>query len=140
MEKDLQSIPCHYLKLRRGEEMVRKFYDSYLKPSSVTIAQFFLLRQISANEGCSVRQLSDRTLLDRSTLARTLKPLFAAGLIFDAKAPGARNSRLALTPHGQSVLNDAGVRWEQAQKAFEEKIGRSRVEVCEKIIAEFAKL
>lgn len=140
MGKTIEQIQCHCLKLRKSEQAVRKFYDSYFKSAEVTLGQFFLLKEISEQEGCNIRQLSDRTLLDRSTLARTLKPLFKAKLICDTKEIGTRDSRLTLTEHGREVLRDVYVLWEQAQRAFEEKVGVERIKSYEKILESFAGL
>ena len=131
MGKRIDNTTCHCLKMRRSAGNVISFYDQILKPSGVTVRQYSLLYSISEHDGCSVRELSEYTELDRSTLARSLKPLIKADLIADAKDAGARDSKLSLTEQGQWVCGVATKLWETAQKKFEEKLGAERVKVLE---------
>ena len=131
MGKRIDNTTCHCLKMRRSAGNVISFYDQILKPSGVTVRQYSLLYSISEHDGCSVRELSEYTELDRSTLARSLKPLMKADLIADAKDAGARDSKLSLTEQGQQVCQEAAKLWEIAQKRFEEKLGPEQVKVLE---------
>lgn len=131
MGKRIDNTTCHCLKMRRSAGNVISFYDQILKPSGVTVRQYSLLFSISEHDGCNVRELSEYTELDRSTLARSLKPLIKADLIADAKDAGARDSKLSLTEQGQRVCGEATKLWETAQKKFEEKLGAERVKVLE---------
>lgn len=119
--KRIDDTVCHCLKMRRSAENVIRFYDNILAPSGVTVRQYSLLRAIFEHSGCNVRELSEATLLDRSTLARSLKPLIQAGYIADRKASGARDSVLELTDQGASVCKEAAGLWETAQHQFESR-------------------
>ena len=70
-------------------------------------------------------------MLDRSTLARSLKPLIQSGYIIDNKAEGARDSVLELSEKGVSVCNEAAGLWEIAQCKFEEKLGEEQLTALE---------
>ena len=131
MGKRIDNTTCHCLKMRRSAENVVRFYDGVLAPSGVTARQYSLLFQIMGHEGCSVRELSQYTALDRSTLTRSLRPLMKAGLIQDGKEVGTRDSRLALTKKGRTVCEQAGCLWEQAQRAYEERVGAEQVKRLE---------
>lgn len=134
MSKRIDNTSCHCLKMRRSTENVVGFYDGILAPSGVTARQYSLLRAIFNHDGCNVRELSETTLLDRSTLARSLKPLMQAGYIEDEKPAGTRNSILKLTEKGTDVYNEADGLWAEAQRRFEEKIGRDRLAELEDIL------
>ena len=95
---------CHCLKIRRGAAAVVEFYDGILKPSGVTVRQYSLLHAINEHEGCNLRELSEVTELDRSTLTRSLKPLLNQEFIFNAKKDNQRDSRLILTAKGFRTL------------------------------------
>ncbi|MDO4326683.1 MAG: MarR family winged helix-turn-helix transcriptional regulator [bacterium] len=127
MGKRIDNTVCHCLKMRRSAENVIHFYDNILAPSGVTVRQYSLLRAISEHSGCNVRELSEATLLDRSTLARSLKPLIQTGYITDQKASGARDSVLELTDQGVSVCKEAAGLWEIAQHQFESKFTESQL-------------
>lgn len=140
MGKRIDNTTCHCLKMRRSAENVIGFYDRKLQPSGITVRQFSLLAAIGGSEGCSVRMLAELTDLDRSTLARSLKPLMNAGLIRDAKENGARDSRLFLTESGKKTCAAAAALWQQAQEEFEQKLGTERLEALERVLLELQDL
>ena len=131
MGKPIDNTTCHCLKMRRSAGNVIDFYDRMLKPSGVTVRQYSLLYEISAHNGCSVSVLAKATELDRSTLARSLRPLMKQGFVADDKKPGSRDSRLELTELGREVEKRAGELWKEAQAAFERKLGADRVKALE---------
>lgn len=131
MSKRVDNTVCHCLKMRRSAENVIRFYDTILAPCGVTVRQYSLLNAISEHSGCNVRILSEATLLDRSTLARSLKPLIQAGYIQDNKAAGARDSILELTEKGILVCKEAANLWESAQRQFESKLSKEQLTALE---------
>lgn len=135
MSGSISNTTCHCLKIRRGAAKVVEFYDGILKPSGVTVRQYSLLHAINEHEGCNLRELSEVTELDRSTLTRSLKPLLSQELIVNAKKDNQRDSRLILTAKGFRTLQEAAHLWQRAQSAFEEKIGTERLTLLEEILA-----
>lgn len=131
MSKRVDNTSCHCLKIRRSAENVIRFYDSILAPCGITVRQYSLLNAISEHSGCNVRTLSEATLLDRSTLARSLKPLIQAGYIKNNKAIGARDSILELTQKGTLVCKEAANLWENAQRQFEAKLSKEQLTAFE---------
>lgn len=131
MGKRIDNTVCHCLKMRRSAENVIHFYDTILAPSGVTVRQYSLLNVIAEHRGCNVRALAEITLLDRSTLARSLKPLIQSDYITDNKAAGTRDSVLELTEKGVSVCREAAALWEQAQRKFEEKLSEEQLAALE---------
>lgn len=134
MGKRIDNTSCHCLKIRRSAENVIHFYDNVLASSGLTARQYSLLFAINKLGTCNVRELSEAALLDRSTLARSLKPLLQAGYIEDKKNAGARDSVLVLTEKGEQIYRQAAELWNTAQKQFEQKIGRENVEALEKLL------
>lgn len=131
MGKTITNTSCHCLKMRRSAENVIRFYDDTLRPSGITVRQYSLLHQIRLHPGCSVRELSDATELDRSTLARSLKSLFGSGYIEDRKEAGTRDSKLFLTEYGYSACSVAEELWNKAQKEYEKKVGADTIKALE---------
>lgn len=128
-----QPTSCYCLKTRRASASITKFYDQMLAPCGVTARQYSLLLNIPQTDNCSVRELSDMIDLDRSTLARSLKPLYTQGLIIDNKAPGTRNSQLELTDKGKQVVLQAMSLWEKAQQSLMQKIGDEKLRQLDEI-------
>ena len=134
MAKSIESTACHCLKLRRGASNVVAYYDTALSSSGVTAQQYALLYQLSLQEGCNVRTLAEACELDRSTLARSLKPLLNRGLIEDRKKENSRDSSMWLTESGSRVCQQAAELWAQAQARFEELLGSERVQLLEETL------
>jgi DNA-binding MarR family transcriptional regulator len=131
MGKTIANTNCHCLKMRRSAENVIRFYDGKLSPSGVTVRQYSLLRQVGLHPGCSVSELAKLTELERSTLARSLKPLFSEGYLEDRKKPGTRDRSLHLTASGKRTCIKAGRLWAEAQLEYEESLGADTVKALE---------
>lgn len=127
-------IPCYCMKIRRASAVITKFYDAILGECGITARQYSLLFKVKAAEGCSVRELADAAELERSTLARNLKPLYQRGLIVDVKQPGTRKSRLKLTPAGEERLEFANLLWEKAQNDVLQKLGEDGISGLDKLL------
>jgi DNA-binding MarR family transcriptional regulator len=80
----------------------------------------------AADDALSITALADCLGMDRSTLARNLRPLEAQGLI-EIGLEGWRRSRaLGITNKGRSKLAHALPFWEKAQRALQRKLGKRR--------------
>lgn len=125
---------CYCLKMRRAGSDLTRFYDKQLEPSGVTVSQYSLLLNISLAEQGTIKELADMAELDRSTLARNIKPLFKKNLVYDAKEDGARNSKIALTAEGEKALEQAKLLWSNAQRLVQEKLGEIGITELEKVL------
>jgi len=78
------------------------------RPLGVSGAQLFVLGELAAEPGCSIRRLSERTLTDPSSVSVVVSRLVKSGLLSRRKDPNdARASILTLTPRGRAVLRRA---------------------------------
>jgi DNA-binding MarR family transcriptional regulator len=74
----------------------------------VSGAQLFVLGELAAEPGCSIRRLSERTLTDPSSVSVVVARLVARNLVARRRDPkDARASVLTVTPRGLSVLRRA---------------------------------
>ena len=133
-------IPCHCYKIRRAAATVTRHYDRSLAPCGVTVSQFLLLRNLAASPGRTVSGLAADVGLDRSTLARNLRPLLGKDLVRDASPAEARDCRLELTDAGKQALECAQVRWEQAQEDVRRHLGEVGLAALEAALAALEKL
>lgn len=115
--------PCICINLRRLSQKATEFYDQALKPLGVSVNQYSLLVNISRLEGCGTGQLARCVRLEKSTLVRTLQPLFRDGLIVDTSDGEKRKRRIYLTPEGESVLKKAFPLWKKAQEDIATELG-----------------
>ena len=114
---------CHCINLRRAAAAVTDYYDRALKATGLTINQYSLLVNIKSAQPLTVSALALLVGLERTTLARSLKPLFLAGLIEDTARPGGRERQLRLSAEGASRLKQAAPLWDQAQAGIESALG-----------------
>jgi len=74
----------------------------------VSGAQLFVLAELAAEPGCSIRRLSERTLTDPSSVSVVVARLVARGLVARRRdAKDARASVLTVTRRGLAVLRRA---------------------------------
>jgi len=125
-KRQKQSI-CHCINLRRAAAAVTDYYDRKLQPLGLTINQYSLLINVKRLQPVSVSLLASQVGLDRTTLARSLKPLFDGGLMVDTAQAKQRNRQLQLTEHGSNTLKAALPLWEKAQSDIELTLGQSNL-------------
>ena len=123
-----KDIPCYYLKLRWAEMLSREFYNNRMKECGITGRQFTLFFFIKYNGGCSLKELADMIVLDRSTVNRSIQPLLKKGLLEDRKLDGQRNSSIWLTEFGEQVFLQASQSWDKAQDDFSNLFTKEELE------------
>ena len=127
---------CYCINIRRAANAVTEYYDKAIKPSGLTLNQFSLLKNMSRIGVCSVSGLAEYVGLERSTLVRNLKPLFAMGYLEDISAPGARSRQIRVTAQGLRAADIAVPLWEEAQNGLMEKIGTENMQAFMDVLSE----
>ncbi len=127
--------PCHCLNIRRASRAVTQFYDEVLRPSGLTVAQFGLLRNLTAGERITISELAKMTRIDRTTLNRNMKPLADAGLIVINPGKDSRTRQVALTEPGKDAVIAAKERWEEAQAAIREYLGETDLATLARLLS-----
>lgn len=113
--------------IRQAARYVSQLYDRHLARVGLTITQFSILRRIRNSTQMTMKQLVNATLLERTTLVRTVQPLQRDGLVSSRSAPAqGRQLWLSLTPAGEARLAAAWSHWEAAQEEFEHRFGAKR--------------
>ncbi len=136
MNKIKRKTPCHCINLRRVNAVVTDYYDRILKPLGLTVSQYSLLVNLSRVEPAGISRLAGQVGLERTTLTRSLKPLFSAGLIEDLARPGRRERQLGLSASGRGVVERGQVLWQGAQKGIERHLGVERLNDFLEILSE----
>ncbi len=90
-------------------------FDQALAPTGLRSTQLVILIAAYVLE-CGAAQFARELIMDRSTLARNLRPLAQQGLLRLATARG-RSRVVELTPRGKLALVKAIPYWEKAQGA-----------------------
>ena len=81
-----------------------------------------MLINIRDSDAVSVTELSDKMMMDRTTLTRNLAPLRKAGLV-QVGDIDRRTRRITLSDEGQAMLERAITIWKMAEMRVRELIG-----------------
>lgn len=120
--QDIRNCVC--FNIRKVARAVTQFYDGILRPSGIQGTQFNLIAVISAFESSTISRLSEFLVMDRTTLARNLKPLEKQGLIKIVSGEDQRTRIVTLTEEGKNRFSVALPLWENAQSEILDKFGK----------------
>ena len=111
---------CYCTNLRRSANMLSDIYDASLKPAGVTVAQYYLLINLSRLGSANITRWAQWVGLDRSTMVRNIRLLQTRGYVETIEGHG---KVFTLTPNGKRALELAVPLWECAQKKIQETLG-----------------
>ena len=106
---------CLNYNLRRTSRLVNHYYDQALKPAGVRAGQFNLMVPVALRGAFSITELAAHLGMERSALARNLKPLELKGWLTDTVGADRRTRNVHLIREGERLLLKAYLLWEQAQ-------------------------
>ena len=118
---------CACFNLRKTARAITQFYNAILQPSGLLATQFTLLAILARDNPTPISALADALGMDRTTLARNLKPLQRDGLV--QVAPDHTDQRIqlvTLTTAGRAALVAAMPLWQQAQQQIVAQFGAER--------------
>lgn len=108
---------CACFNIRKAARAVTSMYETLIYPATKLHAtQFTLLMVVASAKEPTISRLAEHLVMDRTTLARDLKPLQAQGLIVAAPGEDRRTRVVQLTDAGHTILDRAIPLWEQAQQ------------------------
>lgn len=115
---------CFCTNLRRSANALSDFYDAALKPSGLTVAQYYLLVNLSRLGAANITHWAEHVGLDRSTMVRNIQALRARALV---ETTAGRGKTFTLSPEGRRTLALAVPLWEEAQRRTEALLGGDNV-------------
>jgi DNA-binding MarR family transcriptional regulator len=114
-EKPMGS-PCLCANLRRATRAVTHVYEEEFRRAGFTGAtQFHVLRAVEQADSLRQGDLGILLDLDKTTITRTLKPLFQKGWLVLESHTDAREKWVKLTKTGREQIQRARPAWEKAQ-------------------------
>lgn len=141
MEKEPGLRDCACRNLRMTTRVITQFYDTTLRPSGLSAAQFALLAAVSAWGGRTIGELAKAQLMDQTTATRNIELLKKNGYL--EAHPGEVDSRkrhIWITELGTETLEKAIPFWEKAQRTIEQGIGTEKYEDFLTTLAELQKI
>ena len=124
----LNATNCLNYRLRRTTRLVSQYYDRALRPAGIRVGQFNLMIPVALRGALSITQLADLLGLERSALARSLRPLQRRGWLRVTVGADRRARIVRLTPSGRRLLRRVYPLWEQAQTGLAGALSRSRLQ------------
>jgi len=126
------SNTCVLQTVRAAARRVTQQYEEALKPVELTASQFSVLVAIGLAESIALSALAEYVGMDRTTMARVLKPLERRKLVVIAPSEhDARTRLVSLTRTGHTTLKDAQSLWDKAQKRALRQLGPEWPEASE---------
>ena len=115
---------CLNFQLRRTSRLLARYYDDALRPFGLRITQFNILAVLAQTGPITITALADFVGLERSALARNLKPIARKQFVTIVPGKDKRTRTVKLASAGRRKLNETLPRWDQAQTKLVEKVGR----------------
>ncbi len=107
---------------RRTANLLTRHFNRHLAPFGLEITQVQLLAVVASGNANSASDIARFLGIERSTLARNLKPLESAGLI-ERKKSGGRKVVPVLTEKGEQLSVELHAAWERAQQELTSHLG-----------------
>jgi len=106
---------CACFNIRKAARAITSFYDSVLEPTDLRATHAILLMAIAMAGTPTISRLAEAMVMDRTTVARELKPLEEQGLVRVTPGGDRRTRQVQLTEAGHAKRREVIPLWEQAQ-------------------------
>ena len=113
---------------RRASNAVTAFYNAALRRNDLSMAQFGLLVTVRRQPGLTISGISDRVMIDESTMTRNLAVLRNRGLICIEGGGGRAGKQILLTEAGEDLAAEAEAQWQEARDRLNAIMGRETIE------------
>jgi DNA-binding MarR family transcriptional regulator len=127
MSVEPAEIACVCATARMAARSLTRVYDRALEPAGIRTSQFSILARLLEEGPLSVTHLAGRLAMDRTTLARDLRPLERRGLVAVSVGTDRRVRMAALTAAGHRLVDDVRPLWKQVQRDVRAQLGADRV-------------
>jgi DNA-binding MarR family transcriptional regulator len=126
MSVEPAEVACICATARMAARSLTRVYDRALEPAGIRTSQFSILARLFEEGPLSVTHLAGRLAMDRTTLARDLRPLERRGLVSVSVGSDRRVRMAALTAAGRRLVDDVRPRWKEVQRDVRSELGPDR--------------
>jgi DNA-binding MarR family transcriptional regulator len=127
MSVEPAEIVCICATARMAARSLTRVYDRALEPAGIRTSQFSILARLLEEGPLSVSHLARRLAMDRTTLARDLRPLERRGLVSVTVGADRRVRMAELTAAGDRLVDEVRPLWKQVQRDVRSQLGTDRV-------------
>ena len=112
---------------RMAARSLTRVYDQALQPAGIRTSQFSILARLFEEGPLPLTHLAGRLAMDRTTLARDLRPLERRGFVSVSVGADRRVRMAALTAAGRRLVDDVRPRWKSVQRDVRAELGADHV-------------
>ncbi len=106
MENKLQSEIAAFRQFNRCYTNIMGYIDRHVLETEFTLPEGRLLHEIGKNEGCTLKDLSEKLCMDTGYLSRLIKKFETLGILYKQRsAADGRAQELYLTECGRSCVD-----------------------------------
>jgi len=127
MSVEPAEVVCVCATARMAARALTRIYDRALEPAGIRTTQFSILARLLEEGPLPLTHLAGRLAMDRTTLARDLRPLQRRGLVAVAVGSDRRVRMAELTEAGRRLVDDVRPLWKQVQRDVRTELGADRV-------------
>jgi DNA-binding MarR family transcriptional regulator len=132
--------PCLCTALRRASRAVTRLYDQELRGVGLRTTQYSLLSLLHRSGQVRQGDLGPLTVLDETTVSRTLRPLVGRGWVAVRAGKDRRERLVSITGAGTTKLAKARPAWERAQERLQSPLPRGVWQNLMDVLPEVARL
>lgn len=127
MKKAAESSSCACFNMRKVSRVVTQVFEEVFRKGGIDLrgTQYSLLVNVFAYGPAPITKLSELLVMDRTSLARNLRPLINKGYLKIESGNDKRTRLVRLTAKGEQVLSEAYPHWKKAQERVKKEIGES---------------
>jgi DNA-binding MarR family transcriptional regulator len=127
MATEPAEVICVCATARMAARSLTRIYDRALEPAGIRTTQFSVLARLLEEGPLPLTHLAGRLAMDRTTLARDLRPLERRGLVAISVGADRRVRMAELTPAGRRLVDEVRPLWKQVQRDVRAQLGPDRV-------------
>ena len=125
MKKAGESSNCACFNLRKVSRVVTQIFDDVFRKEGIDLkgTQYSLLVNVFAHGPIPITRLSEVLVMDRTSLARNLKPLIEKEYLQITSDNDKRRKNVEITTKGKKILAKSYPHWKEAQKKIVNEFG-----------------
>ena len=127
MATEPAEVICVCATARMAARSLTRIYDRALEPAGIRTTQFSVLARLLEEGPLPLTHLAGRLAMDRTTLARDLRPLERRGLVAISVGADRRVRMAELTPTGRRLVDEVRPLWKQVQRDARAQLGPDHV-------------
>src|SRR6516165_2009377 len=113
---------CLNFQLRRTSRLLSRYYDDALRHLGLRVTQFNLLAVLAQTGPIAITALAELMAMERSALARNLKPIERRKLVTVTPGKDKRTRTVTLAPAERCNLAEPLPVWDRAQTQLTRKL------------------